>query len=100
MTLTGGRGFVEVVHKPAEKKKGNMSEEVSFYFLKTMDTPFSPAPTAGTLDVKKRKKVNLVAQGDALVTPPGPPLFPGLEVDGELTVELDGKSTRIPLGVR
>ena len=100
VNLAGGKGFVEIVHKPTTDKKANVSEEVSFYFLKTMETPYSPAPTSGTFDVKKKKKVTLLAQGGALVTPPGPALCPGREVDGELTVELNGESIRIPLGVR
>ena len=34
------------------------------------------------------------------MTPEGPPLFPKGDVDGTLTVELDGKPVNIPMGVR
>ena len=75
-----------------------LSGEVSFYFLKDMTTPFSPAPTSGTLAVGK-KKLTLKAEGEALVTPEGPPLFAKGDPDGTLSVELDGKTVNVPLGV-
>jgi hypothetical protein len=76
------------------------SRPVSFYFLKDdAATPYSPSPGAGTLAVGK-KKVNLKAEGDGLVTPNGPPLFPKGGVDGWLIVDLGGKSINIPLGLR
>ena len=63
------------------------------------DRPVSPAPSSGTLTVGK-KKVTLKSEGDALVTPTGPPLFAKSDVDGILSVDLDGKPISIPLGVR
>jgi hypothetical protein len=90
---------VEVVKKAATSGKGPVTAEVSFYFLKDMSTPLSSPPTTGTLTVGK-KKVILKADGEALVTPDGPPLFPKGDVDGTLTVSLDGKETTIPLGLR
>jgi hypothetical protein len=99
ITIPGGKGFVEVVKKDVS---GNspVSAEVSFYFLKDDgSTPYSPSPGAGTLTVGK-KKVDLKAEGDGLVTPNGPPLLPKGGMDGTLSVDLDGKSINIPLGVR
>ena len=99
--MPGGQGYVEVVQKKAASATQTMTGEVSFYFLKDDGkTPASPAPAAGSLEVGK-KKVALKAEGDALVTPSGPPLFPKSGgVDGVLSVELDGKPVNIPLGVR
>ena len=99
MRLPANAGYVEVVKKPGSPARTPMAGEVSFYFLKDASTPISPAPTAGTLTVGK-KKVTLKPEGDALVTPEGPPLFPNGDVDGTLTVELDGKPVNIPMGVR
>jgi hypothetical protein len=96
--LPGGKGYLEIVQKKGAAGK-SMSGEVSFYFLKDAATPMSGAPTTGTLTVGK-KPIQLKSSGDALVTPDGPPLFPKGGVDGSLTVELDGKSTVIPLGLR
>jgi hypothetical protein len=99
--IHGGKQFVEVVQKKAASATEPMTGEVSFYFLKEDGTtPVSPAPAAGTLEVG-RKKVALKPEGDALVTPSGPPLFAKIGgVDGTLSVELDGKPVTIPLGVR
>jgi hypothetical protein len=97
--LPGGKGYVEVVKKPPSSSKGPISSEVTFYFLKDMSSPLSPAPNAGTLTVGK-KKIALKADGEALVTPEGPPIFPKGDVDGTLTVSLDGQETGIPLGLR
>jgi hypothetical protein len=98
--IPGGPGYVEVVQKKAESPTATMNGEVSFYFLKEDMTPVSPAPIVGSLEVGK-KKVSLKSEGDALVTPSGPPLFAKSNgVDGMLSVELDGKSTNLPLGVR
>ena len=97
--LPANAGYVEVVKKPSSSATTPMTGEVSFYFLKDASTPISPAPSAGTLTVGK-KKVTLKPEGDALVTPEGPPLFPKGDVDGTLTVELDGKPVNIPMGVR
>jgi hypothetical protein len=96
--LPGGKGYVEVVQKKSTAGT-SMSGEVSFYFLKDGSTPLSPAPTAGTLTVGKTK-VELKPSGEGLVTPDGPALFPKRGVDGTITVQLDGKSTTIPLGLR
>jgi hypothetical protein len=99
-SLPGGKGYVEVVQKVVASPTAPLTGEVSFYFLKDDGTaPFSPAPSSGTLTVGK-KKITLQVQGDALATPNGPPLFPKGGVDGELSVELDGKSVTVPLGVR
>jgi hypothetical protein len=99
ITIPGSRGYVEVVKKEVSGKSP-VSAEVSFYFLKNdAATPYSPSPGAGTLAVGK-KKVNLKAEGDGLVTPNGPPLFPKGGVDGWLIVDLGGKSINIPLGLR
>jgi hypothetical protein len=103
VTFPDGNGLLEVVKKEGASRSDSMTSEVSFYFFKSAFRPYSPAPTAGTLEVgqnKKLVKVALKAEGDALVTPPGPALFRGGDVDGSLTVELDGKPTTIPLGVR
>jgi hypothetical protein len=99
--LLGGKGFVEIVQKKAASPTEPITGEVSFYFLKgDGQTPIAPAPTAGTLEVGQ-KKVALKPQGDALVTPSGPPLFAKTGgVDGTLKVELDGQPLAIPLGVR
>ncbi len=97
--LPGGMGYVEVVKKSVASSKEPTSGEATFYFLKDMTDPYSPAPSTGTLTVGK-KQVTLKSEGDGLVTPSGPPLFAKSDVDGVLTVELDGKSIKIPLGVR
>ncbi len=101
LRLPGGKGFVEVVQKTAASTTEPMTGEVRFYFLKEDgQTPVSPAPTAGTLEVGK-KKVALKPEGDALVTPSGPPMFAKTGgVDGILNVELDGRPISIPLGLR
>jgi hypothetical protein len=90
---------VEVVKKQGSSAKAPMAGEVSFYFLKDTSTPISPAPTAGTLTVGKRV-IALKSEGDSLVTPEGPPLFPKGDVDGTLSVELSGKPVNVPMGVR
>jgi len=97
--LRGGQGYVEVVKKAVASSKEPTTGEARFYFLKDMTVPYSPAPSSGTLTVGK-KKVTLKSEGDALVTPTGPPLFAKGDVDGTLSVELDGKPINIPLGIR
>jgi hypothetical protein len=99
--IPGGKGYVEVVQKKATSATAPMTGEVSFYFLKEDGTtPAAPAPTAGILEAGQ-KKITLKLEGDALVTPGGPPLFAKTGgVDGILSVELDGKTVTIPLGVR
>jgi hypothetical protein len=72
--LHGGQGYVEVVKKAVASGKEPTSGEATFYFLKDMTVPYSPAPSSGTLTVGK-KKVTLKSEGDALVTPSGPPPF-------------------------
>jgi hypothetical protein len=99
IAIAGDRGYLEVVKKAGVPAKGPVTAEVSFYFLKDPSTPYSPAPTSGTLIIGN-KKVALKVQGDALVTPDGPALFPKGGVDGSVSVELDGKAVNIPLGVR
>jgi hypothetical protein len=100
IALPGGKGLIEVVRRPSEAGKGVLSSEISFYFYEDAYTPYSPAPTSGTLTVNKNKKIALKAEADALVSPTGPPLFSGGDFDGSLTVELDGKVKTIPLGIR
>jgi hypothetical protein len=99
--IAGGQGYVEVVHKQAASPTAPMTGEVTFYFLKDDGkTPVSPAPTSGTLTVGKQK-IALKPDGDGLTTPNGPALFAKSGgVDGTLSVELDGKSVNVPLGVR
>jgi hypothetical protein len=99
--VPGGKGFVEVVQKKAESATTPIAGEVTFYFLKDDGTsPVSPAPSTGTLAVGKQK-ITLKPEGDGLATPSGKPLFAKSGgVDGELSVDLDGKSVTIPLGVR
>jgi hypothetical protein len=99
IAISGGKGYVEIVKKEVAGKSP-VSAEISFYFLRDDGaTPYSPSPAAGTLTVGK-KKVDLKAEGDGLVTPTGLPLFPKSVVDGLLSVNLDGKSIDIPLGLR
>jgi hypothetical protein len=96
--LPGGQGYVEVVKQPASGT-APITGEITFYVLKDMTEPYSPAPSSGTLTAGKRK-VSRKTEGDALVTPEGPPLFTKIDVDGILTVDLGGKPVQIPLGVR
>ncbi|MHB1560043.1 MAG: hypothetical protein ACYC61_21535 [Isosphaeraceae bacterium] len=98
--IPGGKQFVEVVQKKVSGSSP-VSGEASFYFLGADGkTPISPAPTSGTLEVG-RKTIALKPEGEALVTPSGPPLFARTGgVDGLLKVELDGKPVTIRLGVR
>lgn len=92
--MPGELGYVEVV----KGKAG--APEYSFYFLKDTKTPYSPAPTSALLEVNAKKRVELKAEGDHLVTPTGPVLFPDGDVSGTMTVTLDGKEVRIPFGLR
>jgi hypothetical protein len=99
VAISGGKGYVEIVKKEASGKSP-VSAEISFYFLRDDGaTLYSPSPNAGTLTVGQ-KKVDLKAEGDGLVTPNGPPLFPKSGLDGMLRVDLDGKSINIQLGLR
>jgi hypothetical protein len=98
VALPGGKGYVEVVKKDASGKAA-VTAELSFYFMKDASTPISPAPSSGTLTVGD-KKFQLKAEGDGLVTPTGPPIFPKGGVDGTLSALVDGKTLNVPLGVR
>ena len=70
IAISGGQGYVEVVKKEVSGRSP-ISAEISFYFLRDDGTtPYSPSPGAGTLTVGK-KKVDLKAEGDGLVTPNG-----------------------------
>ncbi len=100
ISVPGGTGLVEIVTKDTSKSQQSVTSEVSFYFFKSAYTPYSPAPSAGTLTLGNGEKVQLKSEGEALVTPPGPALFKKGVVDGTLTVQLDGASRTIPLGVR
>jgi hypothetical protein len=98
--LPGGKEYVEVVQKTPASATTPLTGEVTFYFLKEDGTtPISPAPSTGTLEVGK-KTITLKPDGDALATPNGPPLFPKGGLDGILSVDLDGKPVKVPLGVR
>jgi hypothetical protein len=99
--VPGSKLYVEVVHKQAASPKTPMTGEATFYFLQEDGTTsVSPSPSGGTLTVGKQK-ISLKADGDGLTTPNGPPLFAKSGgVSGTLTVELDGKTLNIPLGVR
>ena len=77
-----------------------MTGEVSFYFLKEDGTtPSTPAPSSGTLTVRQEDGLP-PTRGGWTGHPERPPSFPRGGVDGQLSVELDGKSVTIPLGVR
>jgi hypothetical protein len=99
--VPGGKTYVEVVQKQATSLKTPIAGEVTFYFLKEDGTtPVSPPPSGGTLTVGKQT-ITLKPEGDGLATPSGPPLFARAGgVDGTLSVELDGQTVNIPLGVR
>jgi hypothetical protein len=90
-------GVVEVVKKDGKEP---MISEVSFYFFADAWTPYEPAPESGVLVLSDERTISLKADGDALVTPPGPPLFADGDVDGVLRVTIDGETRQIPLGVR
>jgi hypothetical protein len=100
MQLPGGTHLVEIVKKATPVSAKSVTSEVSFYLFKSAYTPFSPSPSSGTLTLTNNAKIELKAEGEALVTPPGPPIFQNSDVDGTLTVQLDGKTRTIPLGVR
>lgn len=100
IAIPDNNGFVEIVKKPIAGKETSVSGEMKFYFFKDEFTPFTPAPTTATLTCGKNKTVTLKPDGDALVTPDGPPLFDGGEPDGTLSVQLGGKNLSVPLGVR
>jgi hypothetical protein len=73
-----------------------LTGEVTFYFLEEdRTTPISPSPSTGTLAVGKKTSTRK-PDGDGLATPNGPPLFP----KGVLSVDLDGKPVKVPLGAR
>ena len=92
-----GTALIEVVKKEGPPP---ITAEVSFYFFKDGYVPYEPAPQAGVLIISEKLKVPLQAQGEALVTPSGSALFEGNDVDGVLSVELDGETRQIPLGLR
>jgi hypothetical protein len=100
-SIPGTKAVVEIVQKKVASPREPVDGEVTFSFLQPDGTtPVSPAPSSGTLTVGK-KTITLKPQGDGLATPSGPPLFARSGgVDGTLSVELDGKSVNIPLGVR
>jgi hypothetical protein len=95
--LSDGSGMVEVVKKTGTSP---MTAEVSFYFYSDAYSPYDPSPQKGVLQVSKQRSVTLIPQEDALVTPEGAVMFANRDVDGILTVELDGISRQIPLGMR
>ena len=90
-------GIVEIVKKTGSDP---ITAELSFYFYRDKRfTPFDPAPETGVLVIND-EKIKLSAHDDALVTPAGPALFAGKDLDGMISVELDGENVNIPLGVR
>ena len=95
IAVPGRKGFVEVV-----KKKGPspITAEVSFYFYKDAFTPYDFPPESGVLLLEGNRKVALEVDGDALVTPTGPTLFEGRDVEGIVSVELNGDDVKIQLG--
>jgi len=52
LEMPDGKGYIEVVKKPVGDKETSVVSEVTFYLLRDMSTPFSPAPTTGTLTVQ------------------------------------------------
>lgn len=95
--IVNSKGLIEVVKKTG---KAPIESEVSFYFYQDQKyTPFDALPEKGTFEFNNRK-VELTANDDALVTPKGPVLFANRDVEGVLTVELDGEAKRIPIGLR
>jgi hypothetical protein len=98
--LANGQGYVEVVKKATTPSDPSVDGEVSFYFYKDTYTPLSPAPTTGTFTTLNKKRLTLKSAGEALVTPPGRPLFAKTDVDGFLEVELGGQSLAVPLALR
>ncbi len=100
IALPEGKGSVEVVRKSAGADASKMTSELAFYLLDPKNAPITPAPASGTLTVGK-KVVNLKSEGDGLVTPEGPALFPrNAGLDGVLSVDLGGKPVTVPLGLR
>jgi hypothetical protein len=101
--LRDDRGVVEIVKKSGASP---ISAEVSFYFYKhpkeNGGEPYAPwdsMPEAGVL-IMGQKKVNLEVKDDALVTPSGALLFANKEVDGQLSIKVNGDELIIPLEVR
>jgi hypothetical protein len=89
-----GNGFVEVV------KGSDPEPEATFYFLKDMKTPFSPAPTSGQLKLSEKQVIELKPKDGGLATPAGANVFKGGDPSGSLYVDLDGKRQVIPVDVR
>ncbi len=103
--LRDDRGVIEVVKKKVTEQP--VTAEVSFYFYKDPKEnggkpygPWDSVPESGVLLIGKNQKVDLVVADDALVTPTGPALFAKREVDGELSIKIDGETMLIPLEVR
>ncbi len=87
ISLPDGKGSVEVVKKTVDASSKTTSGEVAFHFLQSGNAPMSPGPASATLTVGK-KVVTLKSEGDALVTPEGPSLYPkGAALDGVLSFE-------------
>jgi hypothetical protein len=96
--IPDGTALIEVVKKQGAAP---ITAEVSFYFYKEGGyEPYEPAPQSGVLVIDEKHKVPLQTDGNALVTPTGPVLFEGNDVDGVLSVELNGELRQIPLGLR
>ena len=99
--LPGGKEFVEVVQKTAASATAPMTGEVTFYFLKEDGTtPISPAPSTGTLDGRQAERSPSSPKGMGSPPRTGRPCSPRPGLDGILSVELDGKPVKLPLGVR
>jgi hypothetical protein len=103
--LRDDRGVMEVVQKKVTEQP--VKGEISFYFYKDPKDnggkPFAPwdsMPESGFLMVGKNQKVDLIVDDDALITPSGPALFAKKEIDGQLSINIDGETLVIPLEVR
>ena len=99
------KGSVEIVRNDVSKKNvGSESEFALYFFGPDHTTPLSPPPKSGTLSLntpKGTKTVALQSKGDALVSPPAPAMLGGHELEGELSIDLDGgQAVKVPLSIR
>ena len=103
--LRDDRGVIEVVQKKVTAQP--VTAEISFYFYKDSKdnggkpyAPWDSMPESGFLMIGKNQKIDLIVDDDALVTPSGPALFAKKEIDGQLSIVIDGETLVIPLEVR
>ena len=97
--VPGGKCFIEVVKKDGQAP---ITSEVSFYLYRDRYyTPYDPVPESGELLVGGKQKIPLKPDEEGcLVTPSGPVLFAKKEVEGLLSLEIDGENCQIPVGIR